>query len=167
MEYIMQPQDYHDEDEEVKTRPSTADTSICPDSLEQLGIQLERLLTQHQYVLDNEFAREEVECLLRWVDQCQNGGADSRSLLFEQGKRLLEDVKHRLDLALAEQQRIIEESPANAHFTHGREAERYARAERHAEKALCTLCEVVEQSSGEENPQSLNVTPFSSERNSK
>lgn len=134
MDYVMQPE-YYGQDN-TKSR-------VAPDELDQLYVQLERLLTQHQTVLETEFARDDIECLMHWVEGCQDGSISAERELYEQGQCLLANVKHRLDLALAEQQRIVDESPANACHTSGRETERYARAARHAEKALCTLSAVV------------------------
>ena len=117
------------------------------DELHKLESQLETLVTHHFAALKEEQALVDIQKLQQWIDACQEGSAIAERRLFQDGLILLESVKQKLALALQEEQRMTEESPAAATTAKGRTAERLAQASSQASEALSTLAHLT----GEEN----------------
>lgn len=112
---------------------------VSPDELKQLHAQIDKLLTHHQQVLDAEDVRSDVERILRWVERCEEGSIVAERKLYQEGISVLETVTSRLKLAHEEQLRLQDESPAVAAKSQSRQAERFSKAARNANKALSTL----------------------------
>ena len=121
-----------------------ADTVVTGAELDQLHVQVDRLLTQHAQALDAEYLKDDVERLLRWIERCQEGSLVAERALYQEGVKTMEKVSTRLKLAQEEQLRLEDESPAVAAVSRGRQSERLARAARHATKALTTLSNYTE-----------------------
>lgn len=112
--------------------------------LQKLATQMESLLTNHQLTLREEGALADVERVLRWIDDVQSGSTAATRKLYDQGLQTLSDVKTRLQYAMEEQQRIAAESPTVACNNDGRSTERYSKATRRANNALCTLSNIAD-----------------------
>lgn len=107
--------------------------------LETLRSQLEKLVTDHEAALKEIHAYDDAERIIKWVEHCEAGSSIAEYKLYHEGEELLENIQSKLRLALEEQQRMEEESITVASNSRGREAERFARASRHANAAVNTM----------------------------
>lgn len=112
---------------------------VTSEELQNLHSQLEKLLTFHKSTLQEAGVEDDAERIVSWIEHCQEGSLRAERKLYQEGVKILEDISKRLHLALEEQQRIEEESPAVASKTKGREIERFAKASYRANNALTSL----------------------------
>lgn len=111
-----------------KQPPVISEEPVSCDEMQALAAKLEKLVTHHQAALREENVLEPVEKLLRWVEGCQGGSSKAERNLYQQGMTLMDEVHNRLHLALEEELRMSDESPAVAATARGRTADRYAKA---------------------------------------
>ncbi|MEJ0009822.1 MAG: hypothetical protein WDN72_04430 [Alphaproteobacteria bacterium] len=124
---------------------NTQSDHASKEELHKLGNQLEHLITHHHLALKEENVLDEVETLQQWVEGCHDGSRRAERKLYQDGLSLLETVKQKLTLAMQEEHRMTEESPAVAVSTKGRHAERLAQATSTAHDALQTLTQISEE----------------------
>lgn len=117
---------------------------VTADELCALHSKLERLATHHHAALNDENAVEQVEKLLKWVEACEQGSSSAERKLYHEGVAMLDSITQRLQLALDEELRMVDESPAAAATARGRTAERYAKASSRSKEAFETLQAIAE-----------------------
>jgi hypothetical protein len=86
-------------------------------------------------------ALDDAERVINWIENCEEGSASAERKLYQEGLEVLESIRTRIHLALEEQQRMEEESPAAAKDSNfkGREAERFAKASGNVSEAVTSL----------------------------
>lgn len=128
------------------------------EELLKLESQLEKLMTHNQQVLREENLLDDIERMLIWIDDCQNGSRQAERHLFEEGATLLTNIHEKLKLALEEELRIEDESPAAAALSKGRKAEQLSKANTRTNAALCTIEGMADGSCNHDAPQAV-TTP--------
>jgi starvation-inducible DNA-binding protein len=102
---------------------------------DSFAVSLHQCLRRHKEALEAEGLGDEVRELARWIERVYSGSLTALEALEQHGPRDLVVLKDRISLALEEQQRIAEESPA---VNRGKDKvqQRYAAAFRDVSEAL-------------------------------
>lgn len=108
---------------------------------DSFAVSLHQCLKRHDAALKAEGLGEEVRELSRWIERVYSGSMTALEALEQHGPRDLVELKSRITLALEEQQRIAEESPA-VNRRKDKEQLQYAAAFRDVSEALDQLIKV-------------------------
>ena len=108
---------------------------------DSFAVSLHQCLRRHEDALQDEGLGDEVRELARWIERVYSGSMSALEALEQHGPRDLLELKERVSLALEEQQRIAEESPA-VNRKKDKEQQKYAAAFHDVSDALDKLIEV-------------------------
>ncbi|WP_020400637.1 Dps family protein [Kordiimonas gwangyangensis] len=109
---------------------------------DSFAVSLHQCLKRHEQALEDEGLGKEVRELSRWIERAYGGSLTALEALEQHGPRDLIELKDRVILALEEQQRIAEESPA-VNRRKDKEQQKYADALHDVSEALDQLIKVV------------------------
>lgn len=107
---------------------STATELFCQTkAMDAMIGELDVLESRYSELLEQEGLTEDVSLLKTKMEGCLGGSREASDYLNEHGNTILADIKNRLKAVVAEQARIIEESPNHTHTT-GRKVHEASRA---------------------------------------
>lgn len=114
-------------------------------TIDSLYSEVNQLQAKYEKLLGQEGLEDDIQALKISLEKCKNGSSEAADYLREHGKDVLNNVKERLKAALIEQERIVEESPAVAQRSDGKQAHIASRATALADKAHKKVDDAIEE----------------------
>lgn len=87
--------------------------------IDRLYDELEFLQKDHKYLLKQEDISQDVQKLKLKIDECRNHSQLALAYLQKHGQKTLDEIKCRLNAAVCEETRMVEESPSVAEISTG------------------------------------------------